>query len=68
MELREAIGEIPALGEPDLAAGDELGRVCRPGDDGPAGTSGSGIDSQDAPGRRQDAASDIALSSKDRLA
>ena len=56
MEACEPFRECHALGESDLSAGNQLGRIGSPGDDGPPGASGSRVDPQDPPGYRQDAA------------
>jgi hypothetical protein len=68
MEAREAIRQRHFLREPDLSTGDQLGRVARPGDDGPPGASGSRVDAQDPADFRQDAASETASASNERLA
>jgi hypothetical protein len=68
VQAREAFGQRQPLREPDLSASDELRLVGGAGDDGPPGASGSRVDAQDPPGDRQDAASENASSSKERLA
>ncbi len=68
VQPREPIRHRHALGKPYLSAGDQLRRVDRPSDDGPPRASGSRVDPQDLPGLRQDASSETASSSKDRLA
>jgi hypothetical protein len=68
VQAREALRERQRLGEPEFATGDELRLVGRTGDDGPPGASGSRVNAQDSAGDRQDAASETASSSKERLA
>ncbi len=64
----ETVRQVHPLGETQLSAGDELGLVDRSGYDGPSRASGPRVNPQDPPRLRQDASSETASSSKDRLA
>jgi hypothetical protein len=68
VQAREAFRKRQPFGEPNLATSDELRLVRGTGDDGPPGASGSRVNAQDSTGDRQDAASETASSSKERLA
>jgi hypothetical protein len=68
MEASKAIGQGQALGKANLTAGDQLRAVGGPADDRPAGAPRSRVHPEDLPSFRQDAASDTASASNDRLA
>jgi hypothetical protein len=64
----ESLREGQSLREPDLANRNQLGVVDGAADDRPSREASPWIYAQDPPGLRQDAASETASSSKDRLA
>ena len=68
MQARETLRQRRPFGEPDFPASDQFRLVCGTRDDGPTGAPGSRVDAQDPASVRQDAASETASSSKERLA
>ncbi len=60
--------EIDSLGQPNLSARDELGLARGAREHGPTGASGARVDPQDRSRDGQEAASEMASASKERLA